>query len=73
VLLTLARVAPNARELGSAAVLQKLGSSIMSGASDAEWLRQAHRDRGSLNDVARMQSDLWMGLNNQAGPGRVAP
>ena len=73
VLLTLARVAPNARELGSATVLQKLGSSIMSGASDAEWLRQAHRDRGSLNDVARMQSDLWMGLNNQAGPGRDAP
>ena len=61
VLLTLARIAPVARELGSAAVLEALGASVMSGASDAAWLRQAHKERGSLNDVARMQSDLWMG------------
>ena len=32
------------------------------GHSDAAWLRQALRERGSLNEVARMQSDLWMGL-----------
>ena len=61
VLLTLARIAPVARELGSSAVLEALGASVMSGASDAAWLRQAHKERGSLNDVARMQSDLWMG------------
>ena len=72
VLLMLARVAPDARELGSAAVLQQMGSSIMSGASDAEWLRQAYRDRGSLNDVARMQSNLWMGLDNRAAQARDA-
>ena len=61
VLLTLARIAPNAGALGSAAVLNGLGSSIMSGPTDAQWLRQAYKERKSLNDVARMQSERWMG------------
>ncbi len=61
VLLTLSRIAPEARELGSSAVLEALGASVISGASDAGWLRVAYQERGSLNDVARMQSELWMG------------
>ena len=61
VLLTLSRIAPDARELGSAGVLEALGASVIAGESDAAWLRKAFRERGSLNDVARMQSDLWMG------------
>jgi carboxylate-amine ligase len=65
VLQTLARIAPDARELGSAAVLEELGASVMSGASDARWLRGAYKERGSLNDVARMQSDRWMGLDGR--------
>ena len=53
--------APHAAELGSADVLGRLAEGVKAGASDAGWLRQAYRSRGSLNDVARMQSDLWMG------------
>jgi hypothetical protein len=34
--------------------------------SDARQLREIHRFRGSLNDVARVQGELWMGL--RAGP-----
>jgi len=29
--------------------------------SDAAWLREAHRKFGSLNDVARCQSEEWTG------------
>ncbi len=29
--------------------------------SDAEWLRQTFLHRGSLNDMMRMSSELWMG------------
>ena len=28
--------------------------------NDAAWLRQAYKQRGSLNDVMRMSSELWM-------------
>lgn len=28
--------------------------------NDASWLRQTYRQRGSLNDVTRMASELWM-------------
>ena len=28
--------------------------------NDAAWLRQAYKQRGSLNDVTRMSSELWM-------------
>jgi carboxylate-amine ligase len=31
--------------------------------SDAEWLRQTFLHRGSLNDMMRMSSELWMGRN----------
>lgn len=31
--------------------------------SDAEWLRQTFMRRGSLNDMMRMSSELWMGSN----------
>jgi len=58
---TVARISLHAVEPGAGTVLHKLAEDAGSGRSDAEWLRQAHRDRGSLNDVARMQSDLWMG------------
>jgi carboxylate-amine ligase len=61
ILETVARISLHAVEPGAGAVIHKLAEDAGSGRSDAEWLRQAHRDRGSLNDVARMQSDLWMG------------
>ena len=58
---TLARIAPHAAELGNADALAHLRAEIAADRTDAGWLREAHRERGSLNDVARMQSDLWMG------------
>ena len=61
ILETVARISLHAIEPGAGAVIHKLAEDAGNGRSDAAWLRQAHRDRGSLNDVARMQSDLWMG------------
>jgi hypothetical protein len=28
---------------------------------DARWLRDAYRESGSFNDVARLQSEMWTG------------
>ena len=30
--------------------------------SDASWLRQMFAQRGSLNDMMRLSSELWMGV-----------
>ena len=57
---TLTVIAPHAAEPGNSEALAQFRADITAGRTDANWLRQAHRDRGSLNDVARMQSDLWM-------------
>ena len=66
VLETIALVAPHAAELGGGGALRELESSVRNGAGDAEWLRRAYRERGTLSDVARLQSDLWMGLTRPA-------
>jgi len=60
VLKTLALVAPHAAEVGGAAALKMLEAGVRDGTGDADWLRQAYKERGTLNDVARMQSELWM-------------
>ncbi|OGA38357.1 MAG: glutamate--cysteine ligase [Betaproteobacteria bacterium RIFCSPLOWO2_12_FULL_62_13] len=54
-------IAPHAAELGATAALEQLMADVVTERSDAGWLREAYRSRGSLNDVARMQSELWMG------------
>lgn len=54
-------IAPHARELGATAALGQLTEAIAERPDDAAWLRQQYKSRGSLNDVARMQSELWMG------------
>jgi carboxylate-amine ligase len=56
----LATVMPYARRLGSAEALEELAASVDAGRTDAEWLRETYRAHGSLNDVARLQSRLWM-------------
>jgi len=66
VLETLAVVAPHATELGNGEALAKLRDEVAADRTDANWLREIYRERGSLNDVARMQSDLWMGLDQGA-------
>jgi carboxylate-amine ligase len=59
---TLALLQPHAAALGNGESLARLAASVEAGYSDADWLRGVHRERGSLNDVARVQSELWMGL-----------
>jgi hypothetical protein len=53
-------VAPHAAALGNREALGELAASVEAGYSDADRLRGIYRERESLNDVARMQSDLWM-------------
>ena len=60
VLETLALVAPHAAGLGGGAALTSLEAGVRGGTGDAEWLRRAYRERGTMNEVARMQSELWM-------------
>ena len=46
--------------LGLQAQQEALKADIVADRTDAAWLREAYRSRGSLNDVARMQSERWM-------------
>jgi len=57
---TLGVIAPHAAELRAEAALTKLKADIVADRTDAAWLREAYSSRGSLNDVARMQSERWM-------------
>jgi carboxylate-amine ligase len=66
ILETLAAITPHAMELGNGQALARLRADVAAGRADADWLRGVHRERGSLNDVARVQGELWMGL--RAGP-----
>ena len=43
-----------------AAALKRLRFMTYERLNDAAWLRQAYKQRGSLNDVMRMSSELWM-------------
>jgi carboxylate-amine ligase len=61
---TLKVVAPHAAALGNGEALARLAAGVEAGHSDADWLRGAFRERESLNDVARVQSDLWMGMRH---------
>jgi carboxylate-amine ligase len=61
---TAARIARHAVGAGAPAAIQGLADE--SGGGDAGWLRQAFRERGSLHDVARRQSELWMGRGAEA-------
>ena len=40
--------------------LQQLSKSAYSRINDATWLRKTFQKRGSLNDLMRMSSELWM-------------
>jgi len=58
---TIARIGRHAAELGSGEVLQRLAEDAGHARGDAAWLRDRHKERGSIQDVARLQSDVWMG------------
>lgn len=65
---TLELVAPHAAASGNSVAINMLAADVSLGRSDATWLRNVYQERQSLNDVARLQSDLWMGRLAQDWP-----
>lgn len=61
ILETLQRIASYAVALGNLAAVEQLADAVRAGVDDAAWQRQAYAQHQSLNTVARMQSDIWMG------------
>ncbi|MDP3841136.1 MAG: YbdK family carboxylate-amine ligase [Oxalobacteraceae bacterium] len=61
ILQTIDMLADTAHELGTADVIAAIRESAINGNSDADWLRAAYAETGSLNEVVRRQADLWMG------------
>jgi glutamate---cysteine ligase / carboxylate-amine ligase len=61
VLDTLKVLSPHAAALDNGRALVQLAADVEAGRGDAAWLRQAYKEHKSLNDVARMQSESWMG------------
>ena len=61
ILQTLDTLVPHAAEIRTAAALETLRADITARRSDAAWLRETHGKLGSLNDVARAQSERWIG------------
>jgi carboxylate-amine ligase len=61
VLDTLQRIGSYAVALGNLTAIEKLAEDVRAGTSDADWLRNAYREHPTLNAVARLQSDVWMG------------
>jgi carboxylate-amine ligase len=59
ILAAIARVAPQAAELGCAEALEELAAAVRLGQSDAAWLRARHAARGSLADVVREACARW--------------
>jgi len=62
---TLKRIMPHARALDSATALAHLIDEAVAGRDDSSWLREQLKKSGSLNDVARLQSNLWMGKTDR--------
>jgi len=60
ILATFDALAGVAAELGTADAIGALRRQVMNGQSNADWLRQAYQESGSLSDVVRRQSKLWM-------------
>ncbi|MBI4191389.1 MAG: glutamate--cysteine ligase [Betaproteobacteria bacterium] len=58
---TLELLHPHAAKLGTSEALGELRADADTRNSDANWLREMYRELGSLNDVARRQSEEWMG------------
>jgi carboxylate-amine ligase len=61
ILNTLELLRPHAARLGNEEALVALRTDAETSRSDAAWLRETHQKLGSLNDVARRQSEEWMG------------
>jgi len=60
ILATFDALAGVAAELGTADAIGALRRQVLNDESNADWLRQAYQESGSLSDVVRRQSKLWM-------------
>jgi carboxylate-amine ligase len=56
---TLAAVESHASELGADKACARLAGRVTEGRNDAEWIRHAFEDLGSLPEMIRAQSGLW--------------
>ena len=63
---TLKKLAPHAVALESSAALNQLLDETATRRGDSSWLREQLKKSGSLNDVARLQSNRWMGKTERA-------
>ena len=61
ILETLAMLAPHAKALGAAAVLDALADLVRHGRSDADWQRAQRGKAGALEDVVRESAARWAG------------
>jgi glutamate---cysteine ligase / carboxylate-amine ligase len=66
VLATLELLRPHAAELGTATALETIEDGIKDRHDDCRWLREGNEKLGSLNDVVRSASELWMGAEGAA-------
>jgi carboxylate-amine ligase len=56
-----------AQDLGTTDAIALLRQRLLDHQSDAEWLRASYQKSGSLSDVVRRQSALWMEGGKEAG------
>jgi glutamate---cysteine ligase / carboxylate-amine ligase len=59
ILLTCSQLEPYAVQLNAMEVLVRIRTDVLKRKNDAEWLRTTYAGLGSLNDVVRMQTELW--------------
>ena len=58
---TLEVLGPHAAAIDAYGALEALSAGVESRDGDSVWLREVQRESGSLTDVARRQSEKWMG------------
>ena len=51
---------PHAIALQTEEALDLLRQDSLAGRNDAAWLRETYQELGSMNDVARRQSERWI-------------
>jgi carboxylate-amine ligase len=60
ILRTFTQLEEVAEEMGNADALEYLRKRVLNNESDSRWLRERAQQAGSLSEVVRQQSELWM-------------
>ena len=63
-IIMLKQLAPHAEALQSSGALNQILDDVAANRNDSLWLRETLKKTGSLNDVARLQSNMWSGKAN---------